>query len=385
MTLPPLIIPFDVIVVDPDLLWRVDVMNGFSHVMVKDAVTILGACDELTPGHPAVVVLGPAAAEEQGDQIAALRSGFPEVRLLAAVDAPRPSEQLAYDRAVPGTTPVDGVVAAGVEELALARAAVDAATGAIRRRPRLVLVTAAKAGEGTTTVALNLAAAASRAQAAVVVIDADPVYGDAALMLGVPMTISGLRTDPTTGIRLLVAAGPDSPFEPLDHDALAQAVGEVRSGAASGAPADLIVVDAPADVVHRSGLAALADQVIVVCSARLSSVKNARVLIGQLRAGTIGVVVNRVGRARLPEDVLGHMVGLDILAELPIADELVPARFDLVPGVVPERSTLARALQPLAESITRRPAAPPPLAARPTPPPAPPVAMRLLDPPRPPG
>src|SRR4051812_43604581 len=44
MTLPPLIVPYDVMVVDPDLLWRVETMNGFSHMMVKDTVTVLGAC-----------------------------------------------------------------------------------------------------------------------------------------------------------------------------------------------------------------------------------------------------------------------------------------------------------------------------------------------------
>ncbi|MGZ4784268.1 MAG: hypothetical protein ACXV5S_01230, partial [Acidimicrobiales bacterium] len=69
MSLTPLTVPFDVMVVDPDLLWRVDAMNAFDGVMVKDMVTVLGATDELTPGHPAVVLLGPSASVESDEQL----------------------------------------------------------------------------------------------------------------------------------------------------------------------------------------------------------------------------------------------------------------------------------------------------------------------------
>ena len=88
VSLTPLTVPFDVMVVDPDLLWRVDAMNAFDGVMVKDVVTVLGATDELTPGHPAVVLLGPAASVESDDQLPVLRSMFPEVRVVS-VAAPR--------------------------------------------------------------------------------------------------------------------------------------------------------------------------------------------------------------------------------------------------------------------------------------------------------
>jgi hypothetical protein len=116
MTLSPLTIPFDIVVVDPDLLWRVDAMNGFRNLMVKDMITVLGACDELTPGHPAIVVLGPSAAVESDNQLPALRSGFAEVRVLAVVDQPSGAERMAFDRIVPAATPLDGIVAAGLKE-----------------------------------------------------------------------------------------------------------------------------------------------------------------------------------------------------------------------------------------------------------------------------
>ena len=82
MTVPDLVVPVDVAVVDPDLLWRVEVMNALDGLMVKDVVTVLGAMEHLTPGHPAVAVLGPAGALESAAQLRDLRAQFPEVRVV---------------------------------------------------------------------------------------------------------------------------------------------------------------------------------------------------------------------------------------------------------------------------------------------------------------
>src|SRR3954453_21680233 len=61
-------------------------MNSFEDVMVKDMVTVLGATDELTPGHPAVVLLGPSGSVESDDQLPVLRSIVPEVRVVSVSD-----------------------------------------------------------------------------------------------------------------------------------------------------------------------------------------------------------------------------------------------------------------------------------------------------------
>jgi Mrp family chromosome partitioning ATPase len=350
MTLSPLTFPFDIVVVDPDLLWRVDAMNAFRHLMVKDMVTVLGACDELTPGHPALVVLGPSAAVESAGQLPTLRSGFAGVRVLAVVDDPTGAQRMTFDRTVPADAPVDAIVAAGLEELAIARAAADNLGGALIR-PRLVVVTGAKAGEGATTVAINLAAAAARTRARVVIVEADPVFGDAAMMLGLPVHAVGLVTHATTGLRLLMAPAPERPFDPVDEDAVIDALGAFTAGSSPRTAAEVIVIDAPAPFVHRTGLAALADQVVVVCSARLSSVKNARVLIDALPVVPLGVVLNRVDHARLPEATVEKMLGAGVMAELPRTDDLEPSRFDTVPGLVPERSAYARALDSVAAAL----------------------------------
>jgi Mrp family chromosome partitioning ATPase len=354
MTLSPLTVPFDIVVVDPDLLWRVDAMNGFRHAMVKDEVTVLGACDQLTAGHPAVVVLGPNASIESLDQLPVLRSGFPEVRVLAVADEPDPKARLAFDRTVPAGTAVEGIVAAAEEELAAARGALEDGTDSHRGRPRLVVVTAAKAGEGATTVAINLAAAAARAGARTVIIDGDPVFGDAALMLGLPIAATGTRTHAETGLRLIVTPAPERPFDPTDDADLGEAIGAVTAGTSPRTAADLVIVDAPAPLVQRTGLAAVADQVLIVCAARLSGVKNARVLIDALPVVPLGVVLNRADHSRLPEQTVAQMLGADVVAELPLTDDLEPRRFDTVPGLVPERSAYARSLGTLAAAILQR-------------------------------
>jgi Mrp family chromosome partitioning ATPase len=356
LTVSPLTVPFDVIVVDPDLLWRVDAMNAFGHVMTKDVITVLGACDELMPGHPAIVVLGPAASLESDDQLPALRSGFPEVRVVALVDLPSSADRMAFDRVLPADTPVENVVTVGLEELALARTAASSdAAGARATRPRLVVVTAAKAGEGATTVAVNLAAAAARTGSRVVLVEADPVFGDAAMMLGLSIEAEGMSTHGPTGMRFLVAPTPPQPFDPVDDRELADAIGAITAGDSPRQSADVVVVDAPAHLVHRTGLAGLADDVYIVCTERLSAVKNARVLIDALPPVAVGVVLNRVGRSGLPAETLEHLLGAAIAAQLPETDDLVPERFDTVVGLLPERSAYVRALDPVAARVAARP------------------------------
>jgi Mrp family chromosome partitioning ATPase len=532
----PLTVPFDVVVVDPDLLWRVDAMNAFDDVMVKDMVTVLGATDELTPGHPAVVLLGPAASVESDDQLPVLRSMFPEVRVVSVADArlasapappspspspdatpgrgsdhpaagppsgpggpgesggptgpgeppapggpgsqgrdragghlslvpdrpdqadqpdrpgqadradqaeradppgrpsepgtpaepgplddlnradgPGPSDDASdldrrggpgpsddagdrpeprddlddvddpagrhraptapaptgpapwFDRVLPAATPMDTIVAVTLEELAVARDDAAATSGQAAARPRLVLVTGAKAGEGTTTLAVNLAAAATRAGARVVLVEADPILGDLALMLGLPAVVDALVTHPTTGIRLQVLPPAEDPFDLVDARVLTETLAALQTGRTRGGPVDLVILDAPATVVRRTGVAALADRVLVTCTARLPNVKNARVLVDELGVIASEVVLNRTGRQGLAEEKIEDLIGAPVVAELPDSRDLEPARFDTVAGILGERSAYARALGSLVSGVLagrastggRRPPPPP--------------------------
>jgi len=495
VSLTPLTVPFDIMVVDPDLLWRVDAMNAFDHVMVKDMVTVLGATDELTPGHPAVVLLGPAASVESDDQLPVLRSMFPEVRVVSVGDArlatapaptsgpgdpadpiadpgadpavgpspaagadrpgprlslvpdppadhqadhqvdqggapghpaagPAPYVPLAampdsdmpdsdmpdsdmpdspsapddraatlapaapapwFDRTLPANTPMDTIVAVTLEELAVARDDADASSGRAATRPRLVLVTGAKAGEGASTLALNLAAAATRGGAKVVLVEADPLLGDLTLMLGLPANADAMLTHPGTGMRVLVLPPAADPFELIDARVLTEALAALQTGRARGGPIDLIVLDAPATVVRRTGVAGLADRVLVTCSARLQNVKNARILIDELGVIASEVVLNRTGRHGLAETKIEALLGAPIIAEIPNTHDLEPARFDTVPGILGERTDYARAIGPMVAGIVARQAS---TGGRPPPPPPrfiPSTPLPATELPRPPG
>jgi Mrp family chromosome partitioning ATPase len=406
VTVTPLTVPFDIVVVDPDLLWRVDAMNAFDGVMVKDMVTVLGATDELTPGHPAVVLLGPAGSVESDDQMPVLRSMFPEVRVISVADArqaatppgwssdhpaagDRPGGHLIlvpdadadaegdgdgdgdpgrdelvdrvaprrsgpapwFDRMLPAATPMDTIVAVTLEELAVARDQAAAESGQAAARPRLVLVTGAKAGEGTTTLAVNLAAAATRAGAKVVLVETDPILGDLTLMLGLPGTVDAMVTHPTTGIRVQVLPTAEDPFEVVDARVLTETIAALQTGRTRGGPVDLVILDAPATVVRRTGVAGLADRVLITCSARLQNVKNARVLVDELGVIASEVVLNRTGRHGLAEEKIESLIGAPIVAELPDTGDLEPARFDTVPGILGERSDYVRALASLVTGI----------------------------------
>ncbi|MGZ7003913.1 MAG: nucleotide-binding protein, partial [Acidimicrobiales bacterium] len=267
----------------------------------------------------------------------------------------------------------------------VARDELEAASGRAAARPRLVLVTGAKAGEGTTTVAVNLAAAAARAGAKVVLVEADPILGDLTLMLGLPAAPDAMLTHPTTGIRVQVLPPAEDPFELVDARVLTEALAALQTGRTRGGPVDLIVLDAPGTLVRRTGIAGLADRVLITCSARLANVKNARVLVDELGVIASEVVLNRTGRHGLAESKIESLIGAPIVAELPDTGDLEPARFDTVPGILGERTDFVRALGPLVAGIVAGRAS---SGGRPLPPPSryiPSAPLPEVELPRPPG
>jgi len=374
---PDLVVPVDVAVVDPDLLWRVEVMNALDGLMVKDVVTVLGAMEHLTPGHPAVVVLGPAGVEDYADQLVQLRADHPGVRVVAVEgllveselgdlgdvprlslvpDLPLPQEPEPADpeglinRRVPGGTSLDDLVLVVREELAIARGqedeqGQDTAFRALAET-RIIVVTSAKGGDGATTVAANLAAALATRGQAVGLVEADPTFGDLPLVLAMPIPAPAVATDPETGIRLVMPARPHDPFEPIQVDLLLDQLGQADP------PFDIVVIDAPAGLADRSGLARMADHVLVVCSSRLSSIKNGVLLIDVLRGHeNLGVVVNRVGRRGLPLHELEGTLQADVVAQLPYADELVLDRPDQAPALASRKSPLGKEIDSLARHL----------------------------------
>jgi len=400
VTVPELVVPVDVAVVDPDLLWRVEVMNALDGIMVKDVVTVFGAIEHLTPGHPAVVVLGPAGAIDSAQQLLELRTSFPGVRVVAVegplvepelgelTDAPRlslvpdlPDEDPAaapgddapsllrpaplpgaerrnddqtrelIDRAVPAGTTLEDLVRIIHEELAFARGrATHDESGTVFRTlagTQIIVVTSAKGGDGATTVAANLAAALATQGRAVGLVEGDPVFGDLALVLALPVPAPGLATDPETGIRLVMPARPDEAFGPVDVDLLFDQLSEAEP------PFDVVVIEAPPSIAERSGLAGMADHLLVVCSSHLSSIKNAVILVEVLkRHDNLGVVVNRVGRKGLPRHELEETLRAHVVAQLPATPTLALERPDQPPALASPKTAFAKEIDRFAAQLT---------------------------------
>jgi len=384
MSAPDLVVPVDVAVVDPDLLWRVEVMNALDGLMVKDVVTVLGAMDHLTPGHPAVLVLGPAGVDDYADQLLQLRVDHPGVRVVAVEgllveselgdlsdvprlslvpDLPQPAGPEPTDpepthrepadpeglinRRVPGGTSLDDLVVVVREELAIARGreheqGKDTTFRALAET-RIIVVTSAKGGDGATTVAANLAAALATHGLAIGLVEGDPTFGDLPLVLAMPIQAPGLATDPETGIRLVMPERPRDPFAPIQVDLLLDQLSQAEP------PFDIVVIDAPPSIADRSGLARMADHLLVVCSSNLSSIKNGVILIDVLQGHeNLSVVVNRVGRRGLPLHELEGTLQADVVAQLPYTAELVVDRPDQPPALASRKTALAQQLDSLA-------------------------------------
>jgi hypothetical protein len=108
-----------------------------------------------------------------------------------------------------------------------------------------------------------------------VLVEADPILGDLTMMPGLLATTDTMVTHPTTGMRVQILPPGEDPFELVDARVLTEVLAALQTGRTRGGPVDLIVLDAPGALVRRTGIAGLADRVLITCSARLANVKNA--------------------------------------------------------------------------------------------------------------
>lgn len=177
-------------------------------------------------------------------------------------------------------------------------------------RGRVVAVFSPKGGAGTTTIAVNLAVAASHGSVTPILVDADLPFGDVAITMGLEPTQSladatgadmdqfrlrGLLvTESVSGLRTLLA-----PPDPARAEVIT-AADVTRTLELCRQIAPLVVVDTSSafDEVTLSILDQ-ADDVVVVASTDVTTVKNAKVALDTLhRLGVaqshIYLVLNRV-------------------------------------------------------------------------------------------
>jgi Flp pilus assembly CpaE family ATPase len=354
------IVDVDVVVVEPDLLWRVEQANELRQLNTASTSTLLEAAKVLNPHTASVVVIGPHALDDALEHLPTFRAAYPAVRLLAVLDE---LDQAALSALRAGIHEVElsdsgpSAIAERATELleqarALGGGETSSASASPTSKPVLVVVTGAKAGEGATTVALAMALAATSTGAGAshgmhsdlsgrssigrvrcVLLEGDPGLGDVALRLGMhPAETEVLGTElpnlrqlihrhPSTGLPVLLPPRPLDPLTPLSADTLADLLDALADWT------DLIVADVPIGLVSEAGLVSTADHLLLVSRTPLTSIKNAKVIADLFaHAPTMQLVLNRFaegphGTVPDPQDI-SHAVGLPIVAEIPHDPEL---------------------------------------------------------------
>lgn len=341
----PAIRPFDVAVVDRDLLWRVEYMNlcNANDIYAEDFGTVLDGFSATLPGRTTIVLIGPDALDDAHRDLAEARRRHPTAHpiVLAGTEATRQqiSEALGGVEVFARDTAAEVLIARFAEILGVGRerearsdeqGAVTTATW-VPSVP-IVVVTAAKSGEGATTLAMNLAAAyARRGSLRVALVDGDPLFGDLALLGGFPTSeapgsdvdvtrivlgpdrvLHRGHRDETTGVLCVLP-----PLDMADREVEPRIMVELL--AALEEHADLIVIDAPFEVAFEGDLLINAAQVLLVTAPRTASLKNALIAARYFgRDRRVHLVVNHLGDQRgRTRGEIEHALGVHVLAMLP--------------------------------------------------------------------
>ncbi|MFN8038274.1 MAG: P-loop NTPase [Acidimicrobiales bacterium] len=356
------ITPLEVAVVDPDLLWAVDIGNAVRPLYAETFHTVTEALDHLAADRPAVVVVGPGVEDPDEEVLARLAGTNPALSaVLVVADLSRERAESLLDagaEVVLGddvgrdalAEAVREAAAAGVVAAAAAAGAATATAGSVGGRSpatvTVVLVTAAKGGEGTSTVAANLAAVLAHRRHRVVLVDCDPSFGDLPMLLGLPAPpvvdepadlVPGeaalrdaVAVHPHTGVRLAVLPRLRDGFTVLPGEAVRRALWALE------AEADVVVLDAPFHAVQQGDYTASADRLVLVTLPALTSVKNAVIALEAIGGRErLSVVVNRLADAdrghrghrdhgRLPEpDEIAEALHHPVATALPDDEEVV--------------------------------------------------------------
>lgn len=379
----PLIVPVDVAVCDPDLMWRVDHMNAARSVNVRDFNTVMDAADELTPEHPSVILIGPNGLDLTFEDLRAVGPEHPEWKTAfvieqddeALVEKVRAAgAALIIDRAgEPETVAEMAIGLLSVDRDAVAADEAEAEALKIEGSWRdhavsaaeLVIVTSPKGGEGVTTVAANLARAlASNGVWRVALVEGDSAFGDLTLLLDLPepvrYDIDQIQVvDPEVVSRLTVTESESglhvvrAPLGWRVADLPVDFAIDLLSVVAQ--QHDVVVLDGPFSLARERRIRAHAASVLLVATRRTASIKNALIAARVLgRPHNLSIVLNETSKRQRedPSRQAEEALGVEVIASLPYESQLDRSGATAAPHVLaPPRSHFSHALDELARGL----------------------------------
>jgi pilus assembly protein CpaE len=376
-----------VAIVESDAARRAEIVGELGRFSVAMFPSVEALEDQLGPDEPAVVVLGPSAADAVGmsavERLTRLRSGVGTVLVVDTLSTEVLQQSLRAGVRDVLASPIEpGHLAAAVERVAATISASAVASAARHSYApigtlgdpdvepgRVITVFSTKGGAGKSVIAVNLAVAlAKKATRPVVLVDADLQFGDIAVMLKLAPqnTIvdavnandrldtsfieSLLATHLPSGVKVLPA-----PLEPAFADQIGSSQ-MLRVLDALRAYASIIVVDTPAyfnDVVL--GLIEHSDDVVLVAGMDIPNIKNVKIGLQTLRLLNIPLhklklVLNRANsKVKLDVGEVEKTLGIKADCLIP-SDVVVPQSVNKGVAVVLDapRSGVTKAIEELA-------------------------------------
>jgi pilus assembly protein CpaE len=374
--------PYRVVAVEPDSRHRTRLSIQLAGITTRTLESIDALTHDLQRGEGVVALFGPGLANDTGIAHAQkLARAYPELGIvLLAEELTLPLLQQALRAGVKDALTLDaddGQIRTAIERVGEAVAAIASRT-AVSAGPvhhgRVIVAFSTKGGVGKSVVATNLAVSLAMRGRATCIVDADLQFGDVAVLLGVPpvhTTVEAasaidsadaelmeglLATHDASELRVLPA-----PIEPAASDEIS-AKHMIDIVSLLRTMFDYVVVDMPPhfdEVVL--GLLEEADDVLLVASMDIPSIKNLKVGIQTLDLLTVAgskirLVLNRAN-AKVNLDVADVERALGVPAEFRVPSDIsVPQAVNRgVPVVLDRpRSTAAVALTALADSYLDR-------------------------------
>lgn len=347
--------PFVALVIDPDPAWRQRSTRAIgAYAATVEARDLEAARTALNTQPINIAVFGPHTEVSVTSHVAPLLRQRPDLGVLLimddlAIDDLRDAMRAGVREVLPAATDAEELqgaigrltdVVTPLPEYPTPAPTPRRATPAKRDHGRLVMVCSAKGGTGVSTVATNLATALAETGRSVTLCDADPVFGDLPLLLGLKTraelepgelpkklqpeeVIEELTLHEPTGVQLFTMFRARMPLNELPRDLVLATFEGLQ------AASDIAVIDMPAPLVNVAEYLVAADELFLVAGTDVASLKNLR-LARQLmdNAGLpidrAWMVLNRIRNiADFEPTSYNKIVGLPVVCALPDAPSVI--------------------------------------------------------------